>query len=111
MGTQTFGKGSVQTLIEFPQDHSALKLTIARYYTPKGRSIQERGIRPDVWVEPMVPAGKPKHEPVKTERDLPHHLRNEQGREGPRATVIDDFQLKTALDYLKAWHLFRGQTR
>jgi carboxyl-terminal processing protease len=111
MGTQTFGKGSVQTLIEFPQDGSALKLTIARYYTPKGRSIQERGIRPDVWVEPMVPEKKAKHEPEKTERDLPHHLRNEQGGEGPKGAVIDDFQLKMALDYLKAWHLFRGQTR
>ena len=44
-------RASVQTLIEFPQDGSALKLTIARYYTPKGRSIQEQGITPDVLVE------------------------------------------------------------
>jgi carboxyl-terminal processing protease len=111
MGTQTFGKGSVQTLIEFPQDGSALKLTIARYYTPKGRSIQERGIRPDVWVEPMVPEKKAKQEPEKTERDLPHHLRNEQSGDGPKGTAIDDYQLKTALDYLKAWQLFRAQTK
>jgi carboxyl-terminal processing protease len=111
MGTQTFGKGSVQTLIEFPQDGSALKLTIARYYTPKGRSIQERGIRPDIVVEQMVPERKGKGEPEKTERDLPHHLRNEQGGDGPKGPAIDDFQLKTALDYLKAWHLFRGQAR
>jgi carboxyl-terminal processing protease len=112
MGTQTFGKGSVQTLIEFPQDHSALKLTIARYYTPKGRSIQERGIRPDIVVEPMVPERKAKDGPEKTERDLPKHLRNEQRGEGPKGpAVIDDYQLKTALDYLKAWHLFRGQAK
>ena len=46
LGTQTFGKGSVQTVIEL-DDGSALKLTIARYYTPSGRSIQEKGITPD----------------------------------------------------------------
>src|SRR5207237_2490700 len=50
MGTQTFGKGSVQTVIEL-DDGSALKLTIARYFTPNGRSIQERGITPDVTVD------------------------------------------------------------
>jgi carboxyl-terminal processing protease len=111
MGTPTFGKGSVQTLIEFPRDGSALKLTIARYYTPKGRSIQERGIRPDVVVEPMVPATQAAGPRPKTERDLPHHLRNEQQREAPRQHRIDDFQLKTALDYLKAWQIFRAQAR
>src|SRR5690348_14780628 len=50
MGTQSFGKGSVQTVIEL-DDGSALKLTIARYYTPAGRSIQEHGITPDIVVE------------------------------------------------------------
>ena len=50
LGTQTFGKGSVQTVIEF-EDGSGLKLTIARYYTPKHRSIQEKGITPDVVVK------------------------------------------------------------
>ena len=111
MGTQTFGKGSVQALIEFPQDGSALKLTIARWYTPKGRPIQERGIRPDIVVEPMVPERKAKAVAEKTERDLARHLRNEQRGEGPGGAVIDDFQLKTALDYLKAWQLFRGQAK
>src|SRR5262245_16803222 len=52
MGTQTFGKGSVQTVIEL-DDGSGLKLTIARYLTPNGRSIQEKGITPDVWVEQL----------------------------------------------------------
>jgi carboxyl-terminal processing protease len=114
MGTQTFGKGSVQTLIEFPQDGSALKLTIARYYTPKGRSIQERGITPDVVVEQLkLDAARPKADPERKERDLPRHLRNEQGA-APAAAVApipDDFQLKTALDYLKAWNIFRAQAR
>ena len=54
VGTRTFGKGSVQNLIELP-DHSALKLTIARYFTPSGRSIQARGIEPDLVVEQLHP--------------------------------------------------------
>ena len=113
MGTQTFGKGSVQTVIEL-DDGSALKLTIARYYTPKGRSIQEHGITPDVVVEKLHLADlKPDHtdEPDKKERDLSGHLVNHQpARATPVATspalAADDFQLHTALDYLKAWQIF-----
>ncbi len=54
IGTRTWGKGSVQNVIELP-DQSALKLTIARYYTPSGRSIQAEGIQPDVLVEQLDP--------------------------------------------------------
>lgn len=54
VGTRTFGKGSVQNIIELP-DGSALKLTVARYYTPSGRSIQAEGIRPDVLVQQLDP--------------------------------------------------------
>lgn len=120
MGTQTFGKGSVQTVIEL-DDGSALKLTIARYYTPSGRSIQEHGITPDITVEQVKMADlKPQHgdEPQQKERDLFGHLRNLQdvaqrkkGKPLP-ATVSayqiigDDFQLKTAYDQLKAWSIF-----
>jgi carboxyl-terminal processing protease len=112
MGTQTFGKGSVQTLIEFPQDGSALKLTIARYYTPKGRSIQERGITPDVVVDQVKLEPRARGAEERSERDLPHHLRNEQGGATPAVgSTIDDLQLKTALDYLKAWQIFRGQVK
>jgi carboxyl-terminal processing protease len=112
MGTPTFGKGSVQTLIEFPQDGSALKLTIARYYTPKGRSIQERGITPDILVEQVKVEPKPRTPDEKAERDLPHHLRNEQAPTAPAPPpAIDDLQLKTALDYLKAWQIFRAQAK
>ena len=112
MGTQTFGKGSVQTVIEL-DDGSALKLTIARYYTPSGRSIQEHGITPDVIVEKLHLADlKPDHtdEPDKKERDLSGHLRNTQpplAQPTAGATpTMDDFQLHTALDYLKAWQIF-----
>ncbi|MBL8635254.1 MAG: S41 family peptidase [Myxococcales bacterium] len=120
MGTQTYGKGSVQTIVEL-EDGSALKLTIARYYTPSGRSIQEKGITPDVVVDQVrLSDGKlvVKDEPSQKERDLQGHLKNRQklGQEAgppPGYSVIaqrtpqgEDFQLRTAYDYLKAWHLF-----
>jgi carboxyl-terminal processing protease len=54
VGTRTFGKGSVQNVIELP-DGSALKLTVARYFTPSGTSIQAQGIEPDMIVEPIDP--------------------------------------------------------
>jgi len=50
MGAQTFGKGSVQTIRPLPAE-TALKITTARYYTPDGRSIQAKGIEPDVWLD------------------------------------------------------------
>ena len=53
VGQPSFGKGSVQTIFELPKDQ-ALKLTIARYYTPSGHSIQNRGIFPDIWLQPIV---------------------------------------------------------
>jgi carboxyl-terminal processing protease len=111
MGTQTFGKGSVQTVIEL-DDGSALKLTIARYYTPSGRSIQEHGITPDVIVEKLHLADlKPDHsdEPDKKERDLAGHLRNTQSQSARGAAahlISDDYQLQTAYDYLKAARIF-----
>ncbi len=123
MGTQSFGKGSVQTVIEL-DDGSALKLTIARYYTPSGRSIQERGITPDVTVEQIKLADlKAQHgdEPAQKERDLQGHLKNNQQEAKPAnspggkkstpppnaySAIGDDFQLKTAYDQLKAWQIF-----
>ncbi len=118
MGTQTFGKGSVQTVIEL-DDGSALKLTIARYYTPAGRSIQEHGITPDVVVEQIKMADlKPQHgeEPQQKERDLQGHLKNLQDANNAKAhgknfapqayaAIGDDFQLKTAYDQLKGWNI------
>jgi carboxyl-terminal processing protease len=58
LGTQTFGKGSVQTILPLG-DSSALRLTTARYYTPRGRSIQATGITPDIIMANDVLAGKP----------------------------------------------------
>ena len=125
MGTQTFGKGSVQTIIEL-EDGSALKLTIARYFTPTGRSIQEKGITPDVVVDQVrISEMRPltAEEPAQKERDLHGHLKNKQRdnsrvRTGPppgyavinqHATGGEDFQLRTAYDYLKAWTILSSR--
>ncbi len=109
MGTSTFGKGSVQTIIEL-EDGSGLKLTVARYYTPKNRSIQELGIAPDVVVADVAPARAEESQPG--ERDLKRHLKNDKN-EAPvsvasPARTTDDYQLKTALDYLKAVDIFKA---
>lgn len=95
-GSQTFGKGSVQTVVEL-EDGSALKLTVARYFTPKHRSIQERGITPDVVVAatPDAPAGEPTSSPAAP-------------RTGPPAEVGSaDAQLDRAVDLLRAGRAFR----
>ncbi len=110
MGTQTFGKGSVQTVIEL-EDGSGLKLTVARYYTPKHRSIQELGITPDVVVAEVAPPVKAETDQA-SERDLKHHFRNDAAAAaGPNLTpaaLPDDHQLRTAVDYLKAVHIFKA---
>jgi carboxyl-terminal processing protease len=111
MGTRTFGKGSVQTIIEL-EDGSGLKLTVARYYTPKHRSIQEKGIAPDVVVGEIAPAVVAESAPG--EKDLAGHLRNEstpdatpvgQGKAGPAA---EDHPLRTAVDYLRAVNILKA---
>lgn len=107
MGTQTFGKGSVQSLIDL-EDGSGLKLTVARYYTPKHRSIQELGITPDVVVaETSVQPLREDEGPA--ERDLDRHLKNAEALTGPGGlTATSDNQLRTALDYLRAVSIFKG---
>jgi len=75
MGTQTFGKGSVQTVLPLSAN-TAIKLTTARYYTPNGRSIQAKGIVPDVTVEET--ANGESHERLLREADLDKHLENDK---------------------------------
>jgi C-terminal processing protease CtpA/Prc len=72
-GTTTFGKGSVQTVLQISED-KAIKLTTARYYTPNGRSIQAEGIKPDVLIEPAKLELLKSIENFK-EADLKGHLR------------------------------------
>jgi carboxyl-terminal processing protease len=110
LGTTSFGKGSVQTIIPLNGgEDGALHLTTARYYTPSGRSIQATGIVPDIAVaEGDESADTPKVlQP--SESDLPHHLQAEEqaGAPGnvavirpPAGSKIADFQLSYALDIM-----------
>jgi carboxyl-terminal processing protease len=129
LGTKTFGKGSVQTILPL-DDSSALRLTTARYFTPKGRSIQAAGIVPDIIVESVPQAeGKveEKRRPNLREENLPGHLQNQQQTpnsqqepgekdkekqipsSGPTGddSIDNDAQLKRALDLLKSWDVFK----
>lgn len=112
IGVQTFGKGSVQSLIPL-SDGSGLKLTTAKYYTPKGISIQSVGITPDIVVK--IESKNGKEHPVIREKDIERHLKNEQlkeeqPREDEKAPIEvdekDDTQLQRAIDTLKTWKVF-----
>jgi carboxyl-terminal processing protease len=110
LGTQTFGKGSVQTVIDVDGCGSkpcGLKLTVARYYTPNGRSIQGQGITPNIVVEATAPELGESDLP--RERDLHKRLRNEQGEAQVETRRLDDYQLQMALDYLHSWSVFAKQ--
>ena len=104
MGVDSFGKGSVQTILPLTKKR-ALKLTTARYYTPNGRSIQAQGIVPDIYVAEANISLKDSGNYIK-ERDLSGHLEN--GPEGdekaePRTSLVEsDFQLYEAFNLLKA---------
>lgn len=83
MGTQTFGKGSVQSVLPLP-GNSAIKLTTARYYTPAGRSIQAKGIVPDIIVEESANGSTSSANRIR-EADLERHLNNDREKEAPRS--------------------------
>ena len=116
VGTKTFGKGSVQTILPLDQD-SALRLTTAKYYTPSGRSIQAKGIEPDVVVDRVVRVAKAEGggpDLSLREENLQGHIINEQQKVAtdarPTNDVSTDPQLERALDLLKTWNVFsRGQ--
>ncbi len=84
MGKTTFGKGSVQTVRPLTND-TGIKLTIAYYYTPTGKSIQAKGIRPDVPVD-QNPEGDPDDALITREIDTERHLHNKQESEEPEMT-------------------------
>jgi carboxyl-terminal processing protease len=93
LGTQTFGKGSVQTIIPL-SDGSGLRLTTAKYFTPKGRSIHGKGITPDILVEqPKVAAAAPGETPTPTPIPPP--------ADNPQEMLKKDVQLQRAMDLLK----------
>ncbi len=134
MGTQSFGKGSVQSILSLPNG-AGLLLTTAKYYTPKGRSIQAKGITPDIVVENLLLNGKTKPESAAfREKDLDNHITD--GSKPPAQPLVpalktdevkrppaddihlpakpltddqvkQDFQLLRALDLLKGWELLK----
>ena len=110
MGTDSFGKGSVQTVLPLNNDR-ALKLTTALYYTPSGRPIQAQGITPDIAVAPAKVTPQSGGDEYFREADLAGHLGNGNGgadrptgskapNQSPRPQD-DDFQLSQALSLLK----------
>ena len=105
VGTRSFGKGSVQTIIPLPQSGGAVRLTTARYYTPSGRSIQAKGIEPDVQVLEDVPDDLKGKDTIEGEASLKGHLLNGDHEEhGSQAYVPpdpkDDKQLIAAMEIL-----------
>ena len=108
MGTRTFGKGSVQTVIPLGP-HGAIRLTTAHYYTPAGRSIQAKGIDPDISVEQArlqtVESSSPREEDLRGRLDNPG---DEEGADAPAAPERQDYQLSRALDLLRGVSLFSG---
>ena len=107
IGTRSFGKGSVQTIIPLGAGNGALRLTTARYYTPSGRSIQAKGILPDIEVLQDVPDDLKSRTDSKGEASLPGHLKAASGAEesGSQSYVPpdekDDAALKMALNLLR----------
>ena len=118
VGTKSFGKGSVQTIIPLSSDGAAMRLTTARYYTPSGRSIQSLGVSPDILVKQRVKSDEDPKEDKNFQRfeaDLKNSLSNDSLTEDERNFLEnerkqqeetakmrnDDYQLSYALDVLK----------
>jgi carboxyl-terminal processing protease len=118
MGVQSFGKGSVQTIIPL-SDNSGLRLTTAKYFTPSGRSIQAKGITPDIVVERIELDVKEKQESMHLrEKDLENHFENDKKEPAAEKSealplyktdeqVKNDYQLLRALDLLKGWEILK----
>ncbi len=106
IGTRSFGKGSVQTIIPLGADNGALRLTTARYYTPSGRSIQAQGIKPDIEVSQDVPASLKGETDTEGEASLRGHLAATGAEKSGSQSYVppdekDDKALHMALDLLR----------
>jgi carboxyl-terminal processing protease len=121
LGSQTFGKGSVQTILPL-SDGSGLRLTTAKYYTPSGRSIQASGITPDIKIEFVPPVQEEEKESPQfmREKDLKGHMLNDttDATKEPKKEKEDetslrvkmllerDNQVRHAFQLLKTWDIF-----
>jgi len=109
MGQQTFGKGSVQTVFSLDgcgPKPCGLKITVSRYYTPSGRSIQNHGITPNIHVAAVPPPRNEDEGP--RERDYERHLENDD-TPAQAEVQLADYQLQVALDYLRSFEILAGQ--
>ncbi len=108
LGTRSFGKGSVQTIIPLGNNNGALRLTTARYYTPAGRSIQAKGIVPEIEVLQDVPDELKARSDTKGEASLRGHLKTQEGEEqtGSQSYIPPDVKNDKALNM--ALELMRG---
>jgi carboxyl-terminal processing protease len=118
LGTQSFGKGSVQTIIPM-NDDTGLRLTTARYFTPSGTSIQAKGIAPDILVKPMEIKEVEGFSSFR-EKDLANHINSPETdsvapAQKPKqlkftldSKTRQDYQLLRALDLLKGWQILKG---
>jgi len=113
VGVKSFGKASVQSIRPL-SDGSAIKLTVARYYTPSGTSIQAKGIVPDIWVEQRISEeDETGAQRFIREKDLRDHLAPEEDGKEPEKDKENDLletdnQLKYGLDLLKSWDVFNA---
>jgi len=109
MGTKSFGKGSVQTILP-SGENVAIKLTTAKYYTPSGKSIQQTGINPDILVEQSEL--KPIVTNSRQESDLKNSIENEQintnDSEKKKSTEVSDYQLMRAFDLIAALNITKN---
>jgi carboxyl-terminal processing protease len=106
IGSRTFGKASVQTIIPLGQGNGALRLTTARYYTPSGHSLQAQGIAPDIEVLQDVPKELAAPARTRSESNLPGHLKAEGDEQQGSQSYIpkeakDDKALQTALALIR----------
>jgi len=106
IGTRSFGKGSVQTIIPLGSGNGALRLTTARYFTPSGTSIQAKGIKPDIEVLQDVPEELKARTDTKGEASLRGHLKAEGDEQTGSQSYIppdpkDDKALKMGVDLLR----------
>jgi len=119
MGVQSFGKGSVQTILPL-SDNSGLRLTTARYHTPSGRSIQAKGITPDITVDRIELASTTEKKDTMhlREKDLENHFENDKQEPASEPSVSlplyktdeqvkNDYQILRALDLLKGWEILK----
>ena len=135
MGKKSFGKGSVQSVVKLG-DGSGLKLTVARYYTPSGTSIQAEGVSPDIELEDInmkVLRKALNKKKIKREKDITGHLLSEKEKKALKKSKVsniefwwadnkkskkkltskekllsNDFQVLQAYNYLKAWKVMNS---